>query len=149
MSENPSPGESRARAGLRMPEISGALEQAMSEVFPSQDPVDQPEFDPVAYLNQVFPDEASLENGSSLIPPSVRKCSDRSMDGKSFIPMHPFPRFFFHSVNSRSTRELHGSSPEASSCSVRNDATTDSSAESTPRRESGSDCDSDGCDPGL
>lgn len=55
---------------LRMPELSPALEAALADVFPSDDPIDKASFDPVAYLNQVFPDEASLGNrGFSQVPP--------------------------------------------------------------------------------
>ena len=37
-----------------------AVEETLKEVFPSDDPLDRPTFDTVAYINQHFPDEASL-----------------------------------------------------------------------------------------
>lgn len=40
--------------------FSPAVEKALAEVCPSDDPIDRPDFDPIAYINQRFPDEASL-----------------------------------------------------------------------------------------
>lgn len=46
-----------------MPVFSKELEAVLAEVAPSDDPLDAVDFDPVQYINGVFPDEASLENG--------------------------------------------------------------------------------------
>ncbi|KEG12652.1 vps53-like domain protein [Trypanosoma grayi] len=45
-----------------MPSVrfSAAVEKALAEVYPPRDPFDDPNFDPVEYLNSRFPDEASL-----------------------------------------------------------------------------------------
>lgn len=40
--------------------FSEEVEQALQAVLPSTDPLDQAEFDAVAYLNERFPDESSL-----------------------------------------------------------------------------------------
>ncbi|CUG34888.1 membrane trafficking protein, Vps53-like, putative [Bodo saltans] len=40
--------------------FSPEVEKALRNVCPSEDPIDQPDFDPIAYLNAKFPDEASL-----------------------------------------------------------------------------------------
>ncbi|KAG8343346.1 hypothetical protein TRVL_05820 [Trypanosoma vivax] len=47
-----------------MPPIrfSDAVEKALSDVCPTNDPVCQPGFDPVGHLNSLFLDEASLDN---------------------------------------------------------------------------------------
>uniref|UniRef100_A0A8C4R618 Vacuolar protein sorting-associated protein 53 homolog n=1 Tax=Eptatretus burgeri TaxID=7764 RepID=A0A8C4R618_EPTBU len=42
--------------------ISPDVEQAMEEVFPSQDPLDKPDFNVVEYINTLFPTEQSLSN---------------------------------------------------------------------------------------
>lgn len=43
-------------------QLSPKLEKALQELFPSTDPLDQPNFDPVAYINMQFPNEHSLNN---------------------------------------------------------------------------------------
>ncbi|RNF04870.1 vps53-like domain protein [Trypanosoma rangeli] len=40
--------------------FSDAVEKALAEVCPPRDPFDEPDFDPVGYLNNRFPDESSL-----------------------------------------------------------------------------------------
>uniref|UniRef100_UPI00358EA9D0 vacuolar protein sorting-associated protein 53 homolog n=1 Tax=Myxine glutinosa TaxID=7769 RepID=UPI00358EA9D0 len=42
--------------------FSPDVEQAMEEVFPSQDPLDKPDFNVVEYINTLFPTEQSLSN---------------------------------------------------------------------------------------
>ena len=42
--------------------FSEAVEKVLQDVCPSDDPVDRPDFDPVAYLNERFPDDASLKS---------------------------------------------------------------------------------------
>lgn len=46
-----------------IPSFSNQLEEAMAEVIPSDDPLDQADFDPIAYINATFPDEESLAAG--------------------------------------------------------------------------------------
>ena len=41
-------------------ELSPEVEKVLAELFPSDDPLDDPHFDPVAYINQKFPNEQSL-----------------------------------------------------------------------------------------
>ena len=45
----------------RTRQFSAAVEQALAEVCPSTDPIDDPQFDVIDYLNKRFPDEASLQ----------------------------------------------------------------------------------------
>ena len=45
-------------------EFSDSLEQALSEVYPSNDPLDLPNFDVISYINSKFPDEQSLSGGN-------------------------------------------------------------------------------------
>ena len=40
--------------------FSPGLEKAIAEVCPSDDPLDQPDFDPIAHINKLFPNEESL-----------------------------------------------------------------------------------------
>eukprot|EP00954_Amorphochlora_amoebiformis_P018587 1327126-Amorphochlora_amoeboformis.AAC.1 len=40
--------------------FSHELEKTVKEVVEDLDPLDSPEFDPVAYINEIFPDERSL-----------------------------------------------------------------------------------------
>ena len=47
--------------------FSDDLQESMREVCPSDDPLDQEDFDPIAYLNEHFPDEASLNRADTLI----------------------------------------------------------------------------------
>ena len=49
-------------AGLEgaKPEYPHSVEAAIAECFPSTDALDAHDFDPVAYINQQFPDENSL-----------------------------------------------------------------------------------------
>eukprot|EP00052_Salpingoeca_macrocollata_P024764 m.223021 g.223021 ORF g.223021 m.223021 type:complete len:878 (+) comp22314_c4_seq5:1676-4309(+) len=42
--------------------LDPAVEQAISEVFPSEDPLDNADFDAVGYINSIFPNEQSLAN---------------------------------------------------------------------------------------
>lgn len=42
------------------PQLSSQLQNALQEILPSSDALDQPEFDAVAYINAAFPDESSL-----------------------------------------------------------------------------------------
>ncbi len=37
-----------------------AVEQALEECLPSEDPLDARDFDPVGFVNELFPDEASF-----------------------------------------------------------------------------------------
>lgn len=46
-----------------VPRFSAALEATLAEVCPSSDPLDSAEFDPIAFINSQFPDEASLVGG--------------------------------------------------------------------------------------
>jgi hypothetical protein len=45
---------------LNLPPPSAALEAAIQELIPSNDPLDQPGFDAVDYVNRLFPDAGSL-----------------------------------------------------------------------------------------
>ena len=47
--------------------FSEDLQNAMREVCPSDDPLDQEDFDPIAYLNEHFPDEKSLDRADTFI----------------------------------------------------------------------------------
>jgi hypothetical protein len=38
-------------------ELCPEVEKVLAELFPSDDPLDDPNFDPVAYINQKFPNE--------------------------------------------------------------------------------------------
>lgn len=42
------------------------LEKALQELFPSNDPLDAPDFDPVTYINSIFPNEQSLNKIDSI-----------------------------------------------------------------------------------
>ena len=44
--------------------FSSNLENALKEVLPSDDPLDRADFDPVKYINNIFPDEDSLSEGN-------------------------------------------------------------------------------------
>ena len=44
---------------LKYPE---EVQAAINEIFPSDDPLDAPDFDPVDYINEMFPTEQSLVN---------------------------------------------------------------------------------------
>jgi len=39
-----------------------SVQAAINEVFPSDDPLDAPDFDSIEYINQMFPTEQSLSN---------------------------------------------------------------------------------------
>jgi hypothetical protein len=45
------------------PKFSSVLEATLSEVLPTDDPLDSVNFDPIDYINQQFPDESSLHGG--------------------------------------------------------------------------------------
>ena len=47
--------------------FSEDLQNAIREVCPSDDPLDQEDFDPIAYLNEHFPDEQSLDRADTFI----------------------------------------------------------------------------------
>eukprot|EP00053_Salpingoeca_punica_P016055 m.149724 g.149724 ORF g.149724 m.149724 type:complete len:855 (+) comp16865_c0_seq1:404-2968(+) len=47
---------------LEVSRLDPQVEKALAEVFPSDDPLDAPDFDPVVYINNVFPSEQSLTN---------------------------------------------------------------------------------------
>lgn len=46
---------------------SKEVQDAISKVVPTSDPLDEIDFDPVAYINNAFPDEASLDNLDEVI----------------------------------------------------------------------------------
>ncbi len=48
-------------------DFSDEVQDALNELFPSDDPLDQPDFDPIAYLNEQFPDEASLSRADTFL----------------------------------------------------------------------------------
>lgn len=48
------------------------LEQALEELYPSTDPLDAPDFDPVSYINSQFPNEQSL-SGIELVQASLKE----------------------------------------------------------------------------
>ncbi len=48
-------------SAARPRQFSAAVEHALAEVCPSSDPIDDPNFDVIDYLNKRFPDEASLQ----------------------------------------------------------------------------------------
>eukprot|EP00457_Paulinella_chromatophora_P001678 gb/GEZN01001680.1/.p1 GENE.gb/GEZN01001680.1/~~gb/GEZN01001680.1/.p1 ORF type:complete len:936 (-),score=172.77 gb/GEZN01001680.1/:76-2814(-) len=48
------------RSNFDIPKFSDKLEKALAEVLPSDDPWDAPDFDTVAFINQAFPQEASI-----------------------------------------------------------------------------------------
>ena len=56
-SSSPSAAQSSVPA---LPTFSPQLQTALQEVLPSNDPLDSPSFDPIAYINASFPDESSL-----------------------------------------------------------------------------------------
>ena len=56
MSSDPDPSQSEM---IRFPP---EVDRAIEEVFPSQDPLDQPDFDATEYINKLFPTEQSLNN---------------------------------------------------------------------------------------
>lgn len=43
------------------------VDRAIQEVFPSDDPLDKPDFEPVDYINGLFPTEQSLTNLDDVI----------------------------------------------------------------------------------
>lgn len=47
-----------------VPTFSKPLEAALSEVLPSNDPLDKPDFDPINYINDNFPDQNALQGNS-------------------------------------------------------------------------------------
>jgi len=54
------------------------VEAAIAEVFPSDDPLDAPDFNATDYINQMFPTEQSLSNLDSVL--SDMKCQIGAMD---------------------------------------------------------------------
>jgi hypothetical protein len=40
--------------------LSVHLQQTIAEILPSADPIDTPEFNPIEYINTMFPNEQSL-----------------------------------------------------------------------------------------
>jgi hypothetical protein len=52
-----------SRKADAIPSFSLALETAIAEVLPSDDPLDSLDFDPIEYINNLFPDEANLGEG--------------------------------------------------------------------------------------
>ena len=43
-------------------EYSEEVKDAINEIFPSDDPLDVPDFEPIDYINKMFPTEQSLVN---------------------------------------------------------------------------------------
>ena len=54
------------------------VQAAINEVFPSDDPLDAPDFDPVDYINEMFPTEQSLVNLDDVL--SDYKCKIQVID---------------------------------------------------------------------
>ena len=48
-------------------EFPEAVQAAINEVFPEDDPLDAPDFNPIDYINQMFPTEQSLSNLDSVL----------------------------------------------------------------------------------
>lgn len=64
------PAESERSVGVGEEELirfPAEVESAISAVFPSQDPLDQPDFSTVDYINRLFPSEQSLNNLDDVI----------------------------------------------------------------------------------
>lgn len=80
---------------------SKEVQDAINEVVPGEDPLDNIDFDPVEYINKAFPDEASLDNLDEVIRrmsvkvkrldneivTSVRAQMDSSASGKQELEM--------------------------------------------------------------
>ena len=60
---------------LKYPE---EVQAAINEIFPSDDPLDAPDFDPVDYINEMFPTEQSLVNLDDVL--SDYKCKIQVID---------------------------------------------------------------------
>ena len=54
------------------------VQAAINEIFPSDDPLDAPDFDPVDYINEMFPTEQSLVNLDDVL--SDYKCKIHVID---------------------------------------------------------------------
>ena len=54
------------------------VQAAINEIFPSDDPLDAPDFDPVDYINEMFPTEQSLVNLDDVL--SDYKCKIQVID---------------------------------------------------------------------
>lgn len=48
-------------------EFTPEILQILDSVLPSEDPLDRPDFDIVAYINQIFPSEQSLANVDNVV----------------------------------------------------------------------------------
>ena len=53
--------------------LSRDTQKAISDVLPAQDSLDNPDFDPIEYLNKAFPDEASLAGIGAFVTQLRRK----------------------------------------------------------------------------
>ena len=71
---NPS-NESYEKDLLKYPD---EVQAAINEIFPSDDPLDAPDFDPVDYINEMFPTEQSLVNLDDVL--SDYKCKIHVID---------------------------------------------------------------------
>ena len=47
--------------------LSAEVQQTISSILPSEDPLDKPDFDLVEYINELFPNEQSLSNIDEVI----------------------------------------------------------------------------------
>eukprot|EP00753_Platysulcus_tardus_P003080 PLAT12242.1.p1 GENE.PLAT12242.1~~PLAT12242.1.p1 ORF type:complete len:894 (-),score=458.83 PLAT12242.1:72-2753(-) len=57
-----------ASSSLESMKLAPAVDKAIDELWPSDDPLDAPDFDPLAYINERFPDQSALaEVGGELV----------------------------------------------------------------------------------
>ena len=66
-------------------QFSDDVQDALAELLSSDDPLDQEDFDPVAYINQQFPDEASLARVDTFLANLDQQIQDVSQDISSIL----------------------------------------------------------------
>mmetsp|Transcript_50232 Transcript_50232/g.98478 ORF Transcript_50232/g.98478 Transcript_50232/m.98478 type:complete len:804 (-) Transcript_50232:278-2689(-) len=56
-----------------IPSFSKQLEDTLAEVLPSDDPLDSPDFDPIKYINEQFPDQSSVNQNIDSFLASLKR----------------------------------------------------------------------------
>ena len=74
----PTPGGGAAAQKGETLVFPDEVQAAIDEVFPSDDPLDAPDFDPIDYINEMFPTEQSLVNLDDVL--SDYKCKIQVID---------------------------------------------------------------------
>ena len=64
----------------KLPSMSDQQQQNLADVLPSEDPLDATDFDPVAYLNVLFPNERSLPSLEPRIEDAAEQVSQLDLE---------------------------------------------------------------------